>query len=346
MAFVSIAIVEIAAAFISTVLAIGLAWQGWGYWSLVSRPIILGLITTLGVWLFCRWRPRRPIRKSGVRPMLKFGANTLIGNLFDYVTLNLDKTLIGRKYGSDQIGYYQRAVYLSKIASDTLTMSLINVAVATLSKLRNEPDEYRRFYLKGLSVISFVGMPISIFMFMMSRDLVRVILGPQWDQTATIFSALGLSTGLYMIYNTNGWLHLSLGRSDRFKRWAIFATAVYVVAIFIGLSIGVLGVAVAYTTATFLLMIPCLLYAGKPIGLKLIEILSNLWRFFFAAIVPGLICRYVLFRIIYTHYTLMNIIIYLAIYASIYLVLIISIFGSPRPIMEFFHLLRGIKRHI
>jgi O-antigen/teichoic acid export membrane protein len=346
MAFVSIAIVDIAAAFISTVLAIGLAWQGWGYWSLVSRPIILGLITTLGVWLFCRWRPRRPARKSGVRPMLKFGANTLIGNIFDYVTLNLDKTLIGRKYGSDQIGYYQRAVYLSKIASDTLTMSLINVAVATLSKLRNEPNEYRRFYFKGLSIISFVGMPISIFMFIMSRDLVKVILGPQWDQTATIFSALGLSTGLYMIYNTNGWLHLSLGRSDRFKKWAIFATAVYVVAIFIGLAIGIMGVAIAYTTATFLLMIPCLVYAGKPIGLKVIEILSNLWRFFFAATIAGLICRYLLFKIIDTNSILMNLVIYLMIYASIYVVLVISFFGSPKPIMEYFYLLKGIKRHI
>jgi len=346
MAFVSVAIVEIAATFISTVLAICLAWQGWGYWSLVSRPIILGLISTLGVWLFCRWRPGRPVRKSGVRPMLKFGANTLIGYLFDYITLNLDKTLIGRKYGSDQIGYYQRAVYLSKFASDTLTMSLTNVAVATLSKLRDEPDEYRRFYLKGLSIISFVGMPISIFMFIMSRDIVNVILGPNWDQTATIFSALGLSTGMYLIYNTNGWLHISLGRSDRFKKWAIFAAVIYLVAILIGLAIGVMGVAIAYTTATFLLMIPCLLYAGKPIGLRIIEILSNLWRFFFAATIAGMICRYLLFKIIYTNFIVINLIMDLIVYALIYVALVISFFGSPRPIMEYFNLLIRIKRNI
>jgi PST family polysaccharide transporter len=346
MAFVSVAIVEIAAAFLSTALAIGLAWRGWGYWSLVSRPIILGFFTTLGVWLFCRWRPGRPTRRSGVRPLLKFGANTLIGYLFDYVTLNLDKTLIGRKYGSDQIGYYQRAVYLSKIASDTLTMSLANVAVATLSKLRNEPDNYRRFYFKGLSIISFVGMPISIFMFIMSRDIVHVILGPKWDQTAIIFSALGLNTGMYLIYNTNAWLHFSLGRSDRFKRWAIIAAVIYSIAILIGLAMSVMGVAIAYATATFFLTIPCLLYAGQPIGLRIREILSNLWRFLFAAIIAGIICRYLLFKIMHVNFIFINLILYLIVYSLIYLAFVVFFFGSPKPIVGYFDLLKRIKRNI
>ena len=344
--FVSVAIVEIAATFMSTVIAIGLAWQGWGYWSLVSRPLILGLLTTLGVWFFCRWRPGRPVRRSGVRSMLKFGANTLMAYLFDYVTLNLDKTLIGRKYGADQIGYYQRAVYLSKFASNTITMSLMNVAVATLSKLRDEPDQYRRYYLKAFSIVSFVGMPISLFMFIMSREIVFIILGPKWDQTATIFSVLGLSTGMYLIYNTNGWLHLSLGRSDRFKKWTIGAAIVYFAAIVIGLAISVMGVAIAYTVATFLLTIPCVLYAGKPIGLRIGEILSNLWRFLLAAILSGVICRFLLFKIMSTDLVLLNLLLNLVVYAILYVALVVLFFGSPKPIIGYFNLLRRFNRKI
>jgi PST family polysaccharide transporter len=346
MKFISVAVVEITAALTSTVLAIILAWQGWGYWSLVARPLTLGLITTLGVWFFCRWRPGRPIRKSGVRPMLKFGVNTLVGYLFDYITLNLDKTLIGRKFGSDQIGYYQRAGYLSKIASDTLTMSLTNVAVATLSKLRNEPNQYRRYYLKGLSIISFIGMPLSVFMFIMSKDIVHIILGPKWDQTATIFSALGLGTGMYLIYNTNGWLHISLGRSDRFKRWAMIGTVVYVAAIFIGLAISVMGVAIAYTAATFLLTIPCLLYAGKPIGLEIGEILSNLWRPVSAAALSGILCRPLLFKILPATSAPIHLIFCLTIYGLVYLALVILFFGSLEPIKEYLDLLKGMRRHV
>lgn len=346
MAFVPVAIIEITAAFLSTVLGIGLAWNGWGYWALVIRPILLGLFTTLGVWLFCRWRPGRPVRGSNVRPLLKFGANTLIGYLFDYITLNLDKTLIGRKFGSDQIGYYQRASYLSKIASDTLTMSLTNVAVATLSKLRGEPDQYRRFYLKGLSIISFIGMPLSVFMLISSRDIVFIVLGPQWGQTAVIFSVLSLSTGLYLVYNTNGWLHISLGRSDRFKKWAMLAAGVYSAAILIGLAFSVTGVALAYTIATALLMIPCLLYAGKPIGLSLSEILSNLWRYVLAAALSGAICRYLLFGLLATRLSLVNLIMDLAAYVFVYLILLIFLFGSPKPILEYFYLVKRMKRSV
>lgn len=344
MAFVSVAVVEISAALISTALAIGLSWWGWGYWALVARPIILGLVTTLGVWLFCRWRPGRPVRGAGVRPMIRFGANTLVGYLFDYITVNLDKTLVGKKFGSEQIGYYQRAVYLSKISSDALTMSLTNVAVATLSKLRDDAAKYRRYYIKGLSIISFVGMPLSVFMFIMSREIVFIVLGPQWGRTATIFSVLGLSTGMYLIYNTNGWLHISLGRSDRFRNWSMLAAAVYLLAILIGLAVGVMGVAIAYTSATFLLTIPCLLYAGKPIGLRIGEILSAVWRFVLAAGIAGFACRSLAYGMLSLHGPLVILSAAAVIYALLYLVIVTSFFGSPRPIMEYFSLVSRIRR--
>jgi O-antigen/teichoic acid export membrane protein len=344
--FVAAAVIEISATFISTVLAISLAWRGWGYWALVSRPLILGLATTLGVWLLCRWRPGRPVRRSGVRPLLKFGADTLIAYVFDYVTLNLDKTLIGRKYGADQIGYYQRAVYLSKFASNSITISLMNVAVATLSKLRDEAEQYRRYYLKAFSIMSFVGMPISVFMFIKSREIVRIVLGPKWDQTATIFSVLALSTGMYLIYNTNGWLHLSLGRSDRFKKWTIGASVVYFIAIMVGLSISVMGVAIAYTMATFLLTIPCVLYAGRPIKLRFGEIMANLWRFLLAAVLGGAICRFWLFGVLSMHPLFLDFALDLAVYAVLYLALLVAFFGSPRPLMAYVNLLKGFNRRI
>lgn len=341
MAFVQISIIEIMAAILSTALAIVLAWQGWGFWSLVYRPLILGFLTTVGVWLFCRWRPGRPAGQAGA--LLRFGANTLVGYFFDYVTLNLDKVLIGRKYGSDQIGYYQRAVYLSKVASDTLTMSLTNVAVAALSKLREQPAHYRRFYLRGLSVISFLGLPLSVFMFVMSKDIVLVVLGPKWDQTAVIFSILSLSTGIYLIYNTNGWLHISLGRADRFRKWSMGAAIVYFAAIVVGISFGVKGVAVAYAAVTFLLTIPCLLYAGKPIGLGFSDIGVCLWRFLLAAAFAGIACRWLLFPRILMEFLVLSLIGKMAAFGVVYLVFITALYGGFGPILEFVSLLRRFR---
>lgn len=344
--FVAVAIIEIMATFLSTAIAIAMAWWGGGYWALVSRPLTLGLITTAGVWVFCRWRPGPPVRASGIGPMLRFGKETLIAYAFDYLTLNLDKTLIGRKYGADQIGFYQRAVYLSKFASNSITISLMNVAVATLSKLRDDADSYRRSYLKAFSIVSFLGMPLSVFMFIKSREIVSVILGPQWSQTARIFSVLAVSTGVYLVYNTNGWLHLSLGRSDRFKKWTIGAAVVYFVAIIIGLGFGVMGVAIAYTAATFLLTIPCVLYAGKPIGLRIGEIMSNLWRFSLAAILSGLLCRFWLFGIFTKLPILPDLVVSLIIYAFFYAAILMALFRSPRPILAYISLLKGFGRSI
>jgi O-antigen/teichoic acid export membrane protein len=326
--------------------AVGLALIGGGYWAIVSRPLFAAFVTMVLAWVYCRWRPGMPKRGSDVRPLLKVGANSIGFYLVEYFTTNLDKTFIGKRYGADDLGHYSRAYYLATTPSGQFTQSLFHVAVSTLSKLRENAAEYRRYYLKSIAVISFLGMPISVFMVVMSYELIFLLLGPQWDKAAALFSLLGLSAGMKMLYWTQGWIHVSLGRTDRWLRWGILSAVITVGGFLWGSYYGAKGVSIAFSASIILLTFPGILYAGRPVGLRLGHVLSAMWRYTCASILAGMLVYALKAAVLLNAAVLLKMIICLSVYVLAYVVLVIILYWSLEPVTDMLHLFLDTLRNL
>ncbi|MGA1869162.1 MAG: lipopolysaccharide biosynthesis protein [bacterium] len=344
MQFYRIATIEIFAATISTITAIALALQGWGYWALVARRTALPAAIAAGAWIFCRWLPGLPSRGTGVRSMLKFGMNTYGNFTMNYFSRNLDKILIGWHHGSQSLGFYEKAYYLFVMPVSQLSYPLTNVAVASLSRLRDNPEDYRRYYLKALSMLAFIGMILSAILTLIGKDLILLLLGPQWNRTGEIFSVFGPCIGILLIYGTHGWLHLSLGRADRWFRWGIIEFITTAIAFVIGLPFGALVVALTYTISFYILFVPGLWYAGRPIHLKLSSLISAIWKYYLTALIAGLLCWFILYSFGLTSNIFIRLNIFFRIFITIiiflflYLLLILAFYQNIEPISQFISL--------
>ncbi len=345
MQFYKISANEIVAVIISVTVAITLAWYGWGYWALVARRVVLPLATTTGAWTLCWWWPGVPSRCAGVKSMLKFAINTYGSFVMTYFSRNLDKILIGRHYGSISLGNYQKAYDLFVMPANQLTVPLSNVSLATLSRLRNEPEKYRRYYLNAVSMIAFVGMVFSAILVLIGKDFILLLLGAQWEEAGGVFSAFAPSIGIMMIYNTHRWIHLSLGRADQLLRWSIISLIVIVVLIIVGIPYGPLGIAIAYTTSFYVLIVPGIWYAGRPIHLKFSSLFSVIWKYFLSALTAGLLCWFVFYSFDLTSNIFVELNVFVRILVScilcilIYLLLIVALYQSTKPILNFISVL-------
>jgi O-antigen/teichoic acid export membrane protein len=344
--FTRIAVIETSANIIGLIGAVLIAFLGGGYWAIVSRPLIGGFIIFALAWHYCRWRPASPKRGTDVRSLLKIGVHSIGFSVVEYFTTNLDKSFIGKKYGADALGHYSRAHYLATTPSGQFTLSLFHVAVSTLSKLRDDPEKYRRYYLKSVSVISFLGMPMSVFMVVMSHELIYLLLGPQWDRAAGLFSLLGLSAGMKMIYWTQGWIHVSLGRTDRWLRWGLLSAVLTVGGFLLGAQFGVEGVAIAYSSAIIVLTFPGIIYAGRPVGLKFGPVLGAMWRYTFAAILAGLLVHALQGVALLKSTAMLKIFVFLPFYLLAYVAFVIILYWSIRPLIEMIALFREIMGRI
>jgi PST family polysaccharide transporter len=272
--------------------------------------------------------------------MLKFGIHMLGSYLIGYLSFNIDKGLIGKKYGATQLGFYNRAYHLSAVPTTQLSNSLFHVAVATLSKLRDEPEKFRHYFLSAISTISFIGFPISAFMVIMSKEIVYFLLGPQWNQAAILFSVLGLTSGITLIYATHGWLHVSLGRADRWMKWGIFSSFLMVVGFVVGISFGAVGVAVAYSMITTLITLPGIVYAGSPIGMKLRDVLGTIWKHFCAASLAGAVCFCISRYGSFVRGVFINLLINLVLFTVIYVICTVILYRGLQPIRKLVSLLK------
>jgi O-antigen/teichoic acid export membrane protein len=348
MDFIKVSVNEMVAALASAVFSIVLAYLGWGYWALVSKWILAPLMITLGAWYICSWRPSLPKRSSEVWPMLSYAFHTYGSYIMNYLLRNMDKILIGWSYGSQPLGYYDRAYHLSYMLPNQLVSPVSNVALSAFSRMSDDHEKFRDNYLNVLSVLAFVGMPASAALTINSNDLILLLLGRQWSESAKIFFAFGPSIGIVILYATHGWLHLSLGTPERWFRWGIISFTVTVLFFIMGLPFGAIGVAIAYSISFYILIGPALWYAGKPIHLKLSSVLSRLWKYYIAALTSGTFC----WIILNIHSSTSNVFLKLNILARIsvsvllclalYLVIISTLYRSFSPITQFTSFIREI----
>jgi PST family polysaccharide transporter len=98
-----------------------------------------------------------------------------------------------------------------------------------------------------------------------STDVVAIFLGPKWGPAGPLLGIFAVRGIAHVAERTLGWLHVAAGRSDRWMRWGIVSVAAQLVALFCGLRFGLTGVAVAYAAATYVLCVPALVYAGRPV---------------------------------------------------------------------------------
>lgn len=342
----------VGASFLSIAVAIFLAYWEWGYWALVARWVLLPLITAIGAWMLCRWRPGSPARANSVWPMLKFAINTYGNFIVDYFRRNFDKILLGRVFGTQSLGNYDRAYQLSNMLPDQLVNPMTSLAIATLSRLSDNPEKYCRSYLEVIALLAFVCMPVSAIVTLTGNDLILFLLGPQWHIAGKLFTVFGVSIGVMLIYFTHGWLHLSLGTPDRWFRWSIIALIVTILCFIVGLPFGVFGIAVAYSASFYILVGPSIWYAGKPIHLKFTAVVSVVWKYYVSALAAGLLCWFIFYaygltsNIFMEYNVLIRILVSITLCTFIYLVLIMVSHKSMKPIKHFFSVLREMIPNI
>lgn len=270
MQFGNLANIQIFSNVLGITAAISAALMGAGYWALIVQTAVAQSVAAGFTWGYARWLPGRPQRGVGTLAMLKFGGYLTGFSFVNYFARNADKVLIGNAWGSSALGLYTKAYSLLLMPLQQINGPITAVAIPALSRLQNDPEEFRAFFIKVLSIICFVTFPLIAWMIVCRREIILLFLGPQWDGAIPIFAVLAISAFFQPIGNISGVLYISLGRTKRMFKWGLTSSTVIVIGFLIGLPYGAIGVAWAYSGTIALIIYPLIRYAtsGTCIGIK------------------------------------------------------------------------------
>ncbi|WP_315758295.1 MULTISPECIES: lipopolysaccharide biosynthesis protein [unclassified Bradyrhizobium] len=250
-----------------TVAAVAMAFEGYGYWALVIRPVVTSICVVVAAWSACRWRPSAPVFDAEVRSMVRFGLHVVGFTVAYTLSRAVDRIALGLLYRPDQVGYYQNAMNLYDNSIYAALNQTHAVGSSALSKLQTNPVALRQKYEAALSILAFFLMPAAAILSVTAEDLTVVLLGQKWQAAGALLSIIALRGISHVVEGSQGWLHLSLGRADRWQTWGIISLVAQVVAVLVGLPFGPVGVAWGVVVGYSLIALPSVMYAGRPIGI-------------------------------------------------------------------------------
>jgi O-antigen/teichoic acid export membrane protein len=327
--------------------AICCALLGWGYWALVAGAVVQPIVVSIGAWILCPWLPALPRQVPGTGKIIRYAIHVYGRYSLNYCTGNIDNLLVGWRFGAAALGFYKKAFDLFVLPSSQLLSPILAVVVTTLSRKNKNTDDYKRYFLKGLCIVTFVGMAASADLTLIGRDAVRLLLGSKWGEAGRIFTYFAPGIGMMLVYQTTGWIHLSLGTTGRFLRWTVVELSVTGLLFLLALRWGPVGIAGAWTTSFCILTIPAIWYAGKPIDLPVGSVLNAIWRYVVAALIAGLSCAAVVARMRWLPLvaafglagTITRIATNSVLFTLLYLGIIIVLFGGIEPLRQFARLI-------
>jgi len=340
MRFVALSVTDAAALAAGVIAALALAWSGAGYWALVAQEVVYSAAYAAAIWTMCRWRPGRPRRHAGVRPMVTFGLHLSGFRILNHLALNLDTVFVGRFRGPLEAGIYDRAYRLLTIPSSLLNQPLSSVAVPALSRLQGDAGRYRVFYLAWIRFVFALTMPLVVFLFVDAERAVLTILGPQWMAIVPIYRVLAPAAFIGRLNVVTRWLYVTTGRTDRQLRWSAFLLVPMVAAYAIGVRWGAFGVAVAHTVVTCTLWYPGVAYCCRTAPVRPREVLGVMTLPAATSIGAGIGLLWVMQALPRGFSAPVQLLADLAIYAAIYGLAWVALPGGRRSLVQFFGLVR------
>ncbi len=209
------------------VIAIALALAGVGVWSLLAVNIVTNGLSLFGVYRVCRqrwpqafqwhWQFDRALAKHLLRDGLPTGLSlTALGT----IVTQFDNFLIGTFVGYATLGYYDRAYRIAHWPNLLLTIIVTRIGFLTFSKVQNDRPRLTHAVRLSFWILTTLGIPIGLLLLFGAPDIVQIIYGPKWSESAFFLRFLTVYSFLWPLANVGFWLSVAKGH----RRTMVFIT--------------------------------------------------------------------------------------------------------------------------
>jgi O-antigen/teichoic acid export membrane protein len=276
---------ELGGALAKGVISIGLAYLGYGVWSLVFGQIAGAIASVVLVWIVLPWRPRLTLDRGLAGSLMKFGVSVTLIDIITQITDNLDYVIVGRFFGLVPLSIYTLAYRLPEMLLIGNLWVMGGVVFPAFSSLQDHPAELRRGFLASVRIVQLFAVPICLGLLIAAEPIVRVVFGDRWLDAIPILRVLALYAWVYSLGYHVGGLYKAIGRPDILLRLSLLTLAIIIPSLLIGARFGLIGVAAGHLVAALIRRAISLGIATRLVNVSLMEIFRELRSSFLGALV-------------------------------------------------------------
>jgi O-antigen/teichoic acid export membrane protein len=145
---------------VSGIIAIFLAFKGFGVWALVLKVVLQRLFETILFWMKRKWRPIPVFRLDSIKKYLGFSLNITAATILNGISQNIDKLIIGKIFSAQSLGFFDRAKKYNNLAQSNIALIFGKVMYPVFSEIQDDTERFNRIYNKTIQMISFFTLPL------------------------------------------------------------------------------------------------------------------------------------------------------------------------------------------
>lgn len=248
---------------VSGVIGIGMAFMGYGVWSLVGQALSRQLLNTICLWFYNRWWPNFVFSWKSFKEMWSFGWKLLVSKLIDTTWNELYQVVVGKFYSPATLGQYTRGKQFASLFSQNLTSVVQRVSYPALSEIQEDRIRLLAAYRKVIRLTMFVTIVLMFSLGAIAEPLLYCLVGPQWNQAATFLPLICISLSLYPLHAINLNMLQVQGRSDLFLKLEIVKKTISIIPLVLGIFVGIYWMLIGTIIVGFLSFFLNSYYSGK-----------------------------------------------------------------------------------
>lgn len=227
----------------SAVLGIGMAYAGFGVWSIVAQQLSNTAIDTLILWITVDWRPKRMFSWQRLKSLLSYGWKLLVSSLLDTIYNNLRNLIIGKIYTSSDLAYYNQGDKFPKVIVMNINVSIDSVLLPSMSGEQENKERVKSMTRRAIKTSTYIMAPLMMGLLFCAEPIVRLLLTDKWLPCVPYLRIFCFTYMFWPIHTANLNAIKAMGRSDLFLKLEIIKKVVGLILLFITMRISVMAMA-------------------------------------------------------------------------------------------------------
>lgn len=223
--FKLMSLIDLLNSVLTMILAVVLAYTGFGVYSLVYSTIFSIAFPSLIYFTYGIIHDRNitfHFRLSDTYSYLKIGVYQIGSSFLDYCARELDVFIISVTLGKDVLGVYSLCKKIVQMMYGIINPILTKVLTPLFALLQSARAELKSKYLKLVELLSVINYPLYFMVALSATAILKLLYGETYIEGHWILSFLAVNYGILSIANPVGSLQVALGRTDIGLIWTVY----------------------------------------------------------------------------------------------------------------------------
>lgn len=290
LSFNKIAKITIITSFLSLLITVGLAYSGFGVWSLVTQNFIIAIVPCLYFYFTSDWHPTLEYSWKSFRDLFSFGSYVLFSNLFDTFCNQLSTLLVGRWFNATQLGYYTRAQGTADMASTSISGVVLETTYPLYASFQDDKERLSNIIKQAVTTLAYFSIPLLFVLIALARPIFIIIYSEKWIQCVPYFQIICFAGMASCLMAVNTQPIAAIGKSREMFKWSVFKRTIGIIIMFVLLyEYGMIGLLIGIVVSNWIAYIVNISLVSKYIGYKSYKQILDLLPIFVISSVCALI---------------------------------------------------------